>query len=222
METAMENELTPHSKNQEIHSREIDMQIWKPTLQTRSTLMDTKFKMMTFSRVYRKCVWKKLGLHALAANKGSVQLTVCPHTKLEFCSNNQVNQTRRSLRPDYLTLVVVFSLCSAVIVDEGTKLGAYTERPPWTAMTQLPDEELGGGASPVEAPDSLDTDTDNTPETLQRVCKNQCCGKRFTDEENTSLACHYHRGPISFSDRSTEEHKVRYGSFSSRFMIATL
>ncbi|XP_024377691.1 cysteine and histidine-rich domain-containing protein RAR1 [Physcomitrium patens] len=89
----------------------------------------------------------------------------------------------------------------------GTKLGAYTERPPWTAMTQLPDEELGGGASPVEAPDSLDTDTDNTPETLQRVCKNQCCGKRFTDEENTSLACHYHRGPISFSDRSTEEHK---------------
>lgn len=97
---------------------------------------------------------------------------------------------------------------SAVIGNEGTKLGAYKERAPWAAMTQLPDEEEG--ENPQEEEES---EVDTNPNWAQgemepRTCKNAGCGKRFTEQENHSTACHYHRGPISFSNRSTEEHKV--------------
>ncbi|KAL2630542.1 hypothetical protein R1flu_015228 [Riccia fluitans] len=35
-----------------------------------------------------------------------------------------------------------------------------------------------------------------------QICKNQGCGKEFTEKENTDTACSYHPGPAIFHDRS--------------------
>jgi len=91
----------------------------------------------------------------------------------------------------------------------GTKLSAYKDRAPWAAITQLPDEEE------TTPPQDEGSDHETNPNQSQgeraqalRICKNAGCGKKFTEEQNHSNACHYHRGPISFGKKSTDEHKV--------------
>ena len=99
------------------------------------------------------------------------------------------------------------------MVIEGTKLVAYKKLPVWAAITQLPDEEGNeepGGEVPQKEESGFEKDeeTEVQEEVKPQECRNQGCGKMFTEEENHSSACHYHRGPVSFSNRSTDEHKV--------------
>lgn len=95
-------------------------------------------------------------------------------------------------------------------VNEGTKLGTYRQLPRWAAITQLPDEEAGEEPQEEELGLHTDEETEKKEEVEPRVCKNQGCGKSFTEKENHPSACHYHRGPVSYSNRSTDEHKVNH------------
>lgn len=94
------------------------------------------------------------------------------------------------------------------MVDEGTKLGTYRELPRWAAITQLPDQKAG--EEPQEEELGFDLNEEVQGEVKPQQCKNQGCGKRFTEKENHPSACHYHLGPVSYSNRSTDEHKVNH------------
>ena len=92
--------------------------------------------------------------------------------------------------------------------DEGTKLAAYKQLPHWAAITHLPDEEEAEERQEEELGLHTDEETEKQEEVELRVCKNQGCGRSFREKENHPSACHYHRGPVSYSNRSTDEHKV--------------
>lgn len=88
-------------------------------------------------------------------------------------------------------------------------MGAYKERAPWAAMTQLPPEEEDEAAQEEEIEEVTDPDWSQV-EGVPRICKNEGCGKTFLEEENHSTACLCHRGPIAFGNRSTDDHKVQH------------
>lgn len=98
------------------------------------------------------------------------------------------------------------------MVDEGTKLVAYIQLPPWAAMTQLPYEEESKKPHVEELGFDTDEEVEPQDEVGPQKCKNEGCGKKFIEKENHSSACHYHRGPVSYSNRSTDEHKVNHFS----------
>lgn len=103
----------------------------------------------------------------------------------------------------------------------GTKLSAYKDRAPWAAITQLPEEEET--APPQD--EGLDQETNpnwSQGEPAPRICKNAGCGKKFTEDQNHSNACHYHRGPISFGKKSTDEHKVLHELNPSLTLLAMI
>jgi hypothetical protein len=107
------------------------------------------------------------------------------------------------------------------VVNEGTKLGTYKELPLWAAITQLPDQKAGEESQEEELGfDSNEEEVQGEVEPQQ--CKNQGCGKRFTEKENHPSACHYHRGPVSYTNRSTDEHKVNHITVVHDFILSLI